>query len=178
MYARAVKLDKKKWSAQWKKTPYVRHGERKPVRPSRAKWSCSAKQLMGMSEKSLITKLTKNVFLKDWTQHKCPHCGKGAVKQLEQRGCGTWSYRCRAKKCHKFILPHACHPIFSTAWGKDYTSLKDQVMILFSLVVGVTTAQNHLLWGENHDFISTLSKRLDLARQKICHPSREAYPFW
>ena len=117
MYARPQKLCKKKYSALWKKTHYVRHGNTKRHRQYRARWTWDMNKIASMGEKALITQLTVDGFLKDWTKFKCPHCSAGCVSPLQRRGGGSWAYRCRAAGCHKFILPHAKHPLFSTGWG-------------------------------------------------------------
>eukprot|EP00959_Pyramimonas_sp_CCMP1952_P181333 3791536-Pyramimonas_sp.AAC.1 len=68
MCTRPKKLDKKKWSAPRKKTPYARHGQ-----------SRSAKRLQTFSEKQIIAEMTTAGFLKDWPEYACPHCGVGEV---------------------------------------------------------------------------------------------------
>eukprot|EP00959_Pyramimonas_sp_CCMP1952_P060624 1266214-Pyramimonas_sp.AAC.1 len=77
MHARPKKLDKKKWSALWRRTPYARHGKSHRGQISTAKWSCSAKQLQSFSDRQIVVKMTAAGFLKDWSQHVCPHCGEG-----------------------------------------------------------------------------------------------------
>ena len=120
-------------------------------------------RIQSLNEKNLVLQMTSDGFLKNWNQHLCPHCGEGCVTPLAKFG-NTWQYRCRHAVCHKTILPHACHPIFETAWGKSFKSLREQMKHLFGLVIGLTTAQNHLLWESSDKHISEMSKRLDRAR--------------
>ena len=119
-----------------------------------------------MSHKTLVLELTKAGFLKDWTKHLCPHCGTGSVQPLTKRQSGVWAYRCKKKGCQHFILPHMCHPVFSTAKGKSFKSLKEQTKLHFGLVLDLTAQQNHLLWQCDAKFVSSLFKKLDLIRQK------------
>eukprot|EP00959_Pyramimonas_sp_CCMP1952_P153192 3204518-Pyramimonas_sp.AAC.1 len=69
MHARPKKLDAKKWSALWRRTPLARHGTSHRGQVSMAKWPCSAEQLQSFSEKQIAAKMTAAGFLKDWSLH-------------------------------------------------------------------------------------------------------------
>ena len=137
MYARPEKLDKKKLSALWKKTPYVRYGIKSHVKRKMQKWAMSIEKLDSLTELQVVHELTNAGFLKDWTQHFCPFCGAYNIGKLRRRkDSGSLSYRCNDKGCQKHILPHANHMVFTTGWGRDYKSL-------VSRITGKTTIGNH-----------------------------------
>ena len=95
-------------------------------------------------------------------------------------------YRCRAKGCQKYIVPHSYHPVLRSAWGRSSLPLKTQVKVLFGLVIGLTAAQCHLLWGVSDKLISEMSMRLDSARnayverheRKICFGAQDGGRTW
>ena len=124
--------------------------------------------LQRLGDRELIKKMTSDGFLRDWTKHKCPYCKCGCIMPLKKwkGSTGDWVYRCRKKGCQRFIYPHACHPVFKLADGKSHKPLRDQFRTLFGIVIGLSIGQNHLLWEDSKNFISDMSKRLDIAREK------------
>jgi hypothetical protein len=147
MYAKVTKLSKKKWSAKYKSTPYVRHGVKAVTPLQRANWTWSLNRIDQMTEGMLVKELTKDGFLCKWSEHKCPHCKIGKVRPLMAPKQGrSWCYRCARKGCQKFISPHSHHPVLATGWGCAHKGLKEQIKVLFGLVLGLTNAQCHLMW--------------------------------
>ena len=135
MHARPEKLDKKKFSALWKKTPYVRYGIKSHVKRKMQKWAMSIEKLDTLTELQVVHELTNAGFLKGWTQHFCPFCGAYNIGKLRRRkDSGSLSYRCNAKGCQKHILPRANHIVFTTGWGRDYKSLVSQAKLLLTTI--------------------------------------------
>ena len=132
-----------------------------------AKWCYSVEQIEQRTDRQVIARLTKDGVLPDWSKKFCPHCHLGEVlplaKRDKQRG---WAYRCRRKGCQKFILPHHDHPIFTVGWASGQKVLRHQAKILFSLLVGVSIPQAHLLWEDHRRFLVGMSQRLDAARKR------------
>lgn len=178
MYARPEKLDKKKFSALYKKTPYVRYGVKTTVKKKSMKWSMSLKRIDQLTDRQLVTELTKAGFLKDWTTTFCPHCGQHGVRGLQKRTQdGAWAYRCGKKNCQKFILPQHGHPVFSHGWGKNHKPFRQQVKLLLALTADVTHSQAHLLWEDDATYIGRFSQRLDRARGKYVKQQEKKIKF-
>lgn len=127
------------------------------ARLANQKWCMSFSKLASMTELETINHLTKVGILEK--RKVCPACGHGSLTGLTKDRMRGWVQRCRSRRCHKFILPHAFHPIFNVPWGKNHISLNSQAQILFCLVSGVEASKAHILTGSSHKAVDNLLMR-------------------
>ena len=80
---------------------------------------------------------------------------------MQQHRRGTLSYRCKAKKCQRFVLPHAHHPLF---WVSQDITLRDQAAVLFNAVLWVSHSVTKKQCDVHHDTIKRIYDKLDECR--------------
>ena len=78
----------------------------------------------------------------------------------------AWLHQCRSRSCHKYVAPHAFHPIFYQGSGNSHTSLNLQVSALYAAVAGVPVNAAHLILDADHKPIERIFNNLDAARAR------------
>ena len=124
---------------------------------SRFQWSMSLVELVGLSDVALIRHLQKMKILQKlrW----CPHCKSGRLWPLKQHAGRGPAYRCRARGCQKFVLPHAGPPFFACSWGSAHVPLRTQAMVLFCCIARVDMGKIHILTSAGRKVVETLCRR-------------------
>ena len=122
------------------------------------------------SNYNIVPLLKIDGALQEWEAVDCPHCGRGKVgpmKFIKRSGMDkNWWYRCRSKKCQKFILPAAYHPIFSAPKGQSYVPLQIQAAILFCSLANIKRNSVHIILNKNHKLIERIYRQQDYLRMK------------
>ena len=115
-------------------------------------WSMSLVELVGLSDVALIRHLQKMKILQKlrW----CPHCKRGRLWPLKQHAGRGPAYRCRARGCQKFVLPHA-----GCSWGSAHVPLRTQAMVLFCCIARVDMGKIHILTSAGRKVVETLCRR-------------------
>ena len=137
--------------------PYVPPDQQKDSKLQhnrRPPWCTSLPALAQMTEKQLIYHLRAVKFLRAWKL--CPHCSRGSVTKLRYVKGRGGVQRCSNKRCKLFILPHARHPVFTTASGQNYVPLKAQALILFCRVAGLTPTQTVRIAGVGRNVVHSI----------------------
>lgn len=164
---------KKRLAGQLRDAPlYVRHGKAtSKSRGERQNWcrtvNDTIKDLLTASDRDIVELLTKDGILQIWGGKQCPCCQVGRLGPLEHFEGRGWRYRCRAKACHRYVLPHQFHPVFMCKDGPTTVRLQDQAAALFCAIADVTQSAAHHLLGRNHKHIQGIYNRLDEARCKF-----------
>ena len=128
------------------------------MRNAAARSTVKASHLLKWSGRKLVTELTKSGHLQRLMA--CPFCKEGKLTKCTHTKDGLPRFRCNKKACQKFALPHANHPVFSTAWGNRYCSLNKQAVALFGIVWGMSVTQVMLLDdGLNRRAVQAVSTR-------------------
>ena len=167
--ARMVRKIAKRPAAKHKTpyVPYVRHGQKTiKSRPERIAIQCSLKTVYTASAMGLVKKLTASGHLRDWCGEICPFCGKGQLGPLKSFPNRSPSYRCGRKRCHKFVLPHHHHPVFSACHGNASAPFADKVSVFMCATWDVAQSKCHQITGNSHKLIENVYTRLDRARMK------------
>jgi hypothetical protein len=161
---------RKKAKAAAKSSPratcnYVRHGTLSAKsRRDRATSKRTVEDFYKADDKKIVDMLLDDNILRDLAGELCPHCGEGvlgALKPLAGRGL---RYRCRRKPCHKLVLPHHGHPMFSTGTGKSHVPLQQQAAVLFHVVHDVSLVHTHMLTGKSDNMIRHIFAGNELCR--------------
>lgn len=159
----------------WQKVPYVRDGF--VLRMDRRKWKRNLKDLLNADEDRMVDILTEDGFLPDWSKMKCPFCNNSAVSSLQKRDGLPPRYRCRSKNCHKFILPHHLHPVFTSGKGAEGHSLAAQGCALLLRLASVPLSSIHVLLDMNHKAVERIEKSLAFARKAYVESHQKAMSF-
>lgn len=157
---------------------YVRHGQDSAkTRMEQATWSCSLKQIYKSTDKQLVQMLTKQNILKDWAGQTCPRCEHGNLSKLCFTKGRGFTYKCGARGCRQYILPHDQHPVFSTGSGQNHVTLEDQAAVLFCAVANTRRGAAHLFTERNHKFVEGIYARLDQARCDFVEKKEKSIKF-
>ena len=159
----------------WQKVPYVRDGF--VLRMDRRKWKRNLKDLLNADEDRMVDILTEDGFLPDWSKMKCPFCNNSAVSSLQKCDGLPPRYRCRSKNCHKFILPHHLHPVFTSGKGAEGHSLAAQGCALLLRLASVPLSSIHVLLDMNHKAVERMEKSLAFARKAYVESHQKAMSF-
>ena len=172
----AMKQKKKSMKASVK---YTRDGTLPTkTRKEREQWRRSLASFEGKSEEDMVSMLIEDNILIDWSGRICPHCGQGKLGNRRVQADGAVKWRCNSgRRCGKQVGACYGHPVFSDGWGQSKMSLMDKVKMLFCLLIGMTTAQIHLLLNVNHKAIESMSKYLDSARQRFVEKKEKEIVF-
>ncbi|CAK0822362.1 unnamed protein product [Prorocentrum cordatum] len=146
-----------------KNIPYVPAHQKAPRGESADRvqaWSTTLTALAKMTHKQTIDHLRDVGILPWWDKGStCPICGSNRLGPLKFDKTRGWTHRCNSKACMRWVQPHACHPIFSWAWGASSVPLNKQAQVLFCKVAGVKSGQIHLLTGVPKKTVESLSAR-------------------
>ena len=125
-----------------------------------------------------MSMLIEDTILIDWSGRICPHCGQGKLGNRRVQADGAVKWRCNGgRRCGKQVGACYGHPVFSDGSGQSKMSLMNKVKMLFCLLIGMTTAQIHLLLNVNHKAIESMSKYLDAARQRFVEKKEKEIVF-
>eukprot|EP00439_Symbiodinium_sp_Y106_P073603 s56_g13.t3 len=135
------------------------------------------KDLLNADEDRMVDILTEDGFLPDGSKMKCPFCNNSAVSSLQKRDGLPPRYRCRSKNCHKFILRHHLHPVFTSGKGAEGHSLAVQGCALLLRLASVPLSSIHILLDMNHKAVERIEKSLAFARKAYVESHQKAMSF-
>ena len=138
-------------------------------------WCCSLTDLVQWTERKLIAFLLSVGVL--WKFKVCPHCRAGNISKLFHHKDRGWTYRCKASRCHKLVLPHAEHPFFTCGWGRSFVPLRQQVQVLFCNVARIDSGKTHIITGLGPKIVQSLSKRWRKALISYVEKRQDSTPF-
>jgi hypothetical protein len=129
------------------------------------------------SEMQLVRILQEDGFLKDMVGEDCPHCNAGCLGELQDVASRGPRYRCDAKACQKWVVPHHNHPVFTSAHGPQHVPLKQQASILFASLAGADGPTVRLLFKRNHKLSEGLIGRMVALRAKFTEEHEKTIKF-
>ncbi|CAE7420610.1 unnamed protein product [Symbiodinium natans] len=159
----------------WQKTPYVQNGI--VLRMDRVRWKRNLKDFLNKDENRMVKILTEDGLLPDCSKMKCPFCNTSAVSPLQKRDILPPRYRCRSRHCHKFILPHYLHPVFTSRNGSEGHSLSVQGSALLMRLAGVPLSSIHILLDMNHKALERMEKNLAFVRKAYVEHCQKSMSF-
>ncbi|CAK0910510.1 unnamed protein product, partial [Prorocentrum cordatum] len=145
--------------------------------PERIAIQCSLKTVYTATAMGLVKKLTASGHLRDWRGEICPWCGEGELGPLKNFPGRSASYRCRSKRCQKFVLPHHDHPVFSHGRGNASAPFADKVAVCTCATWDVAQSKCHQITGNSHKLIENVYTRLDSARMKYVKKKEKSIKF-
>ncbi|CAK0830227.1 unnamed protein product, partial [Prorocentrum cordatum] len=145
--------------------------------PERIAIQCSLKTVYTATAMGLVKKLTASGHLRDWRGEICPWCGEGELGPLKNFPGRSASYRCRSKRCQKFVLPHHDHPVFSHGRGNASAPFADKVAVCMCATWDVAQSKCHQITGNSHKLIENVYTRLDSARMKYVKKKEKSITF-
>ena len=78
----------------------------------------------------------------------------------------TWSHKCTAQGCRKYVQPHDFHPVFFSGSGQSYTPLKKQSAVTRCALAGAPVTSVPIILDTDHKPVERLFKNLDFTRRQ------------